>query len=60
LTVERLPPFVVIVFKSIFILNNSGVGLDSGGIEELFIDFFISILMGSTKLISLADGLFHL
>ena len=60
LSVEGLIPLVVIVLIGVFQFIDSCVGLDSCLIEELFIDLFISIGVGSSKLISLTLSLFHL
>jgi hypothetical protein len=59
LTVERLPPFVMIVLKSILILDYSSVRLYSSRVEELFVDFLIGVDMGTTELVSLPNSFFH-
>ena len=60
LSVEWLPPFVVIIFVNIFKLYNSCVRLNSCLVKELFVYLFIGISVRATEIITLANCLFHL
>jgi hypothetical protein len=60
LAIEGLPPFIVIVFHGIFVLDDCCVRLNTSSIEELLIDFLIGVNVGSSKFIRLTDSLLHL
>ena len=59
LSVERLPPAIMIVFISVFKFNCCCVWFDLSNVEEHFVDFLVGVNVRSTKIVGLSYGFLH-
>ena len=60
LSVERLPPVIMVVLVSVLKFNGSGVWFDLGDIKEHLVYLLVSVDVWATKVVGLSNSFFHL